>query len=97
METCRRKRRGEGIGNSQPPILIGLFFIMFHKKYPPTRDKNITPIGRTEANGRWRALGRTIGSKRKAMPPRVRNPSHRVKLQKITIFVICSAESPQAE
>jgi len=62
----------EGIGNSQPPILIGLFFIMFHKKYPPTRDKKITPIGRTEANGRWRALGRTIGSKRKAVPPRVR-------------------------
>jgi hypothetical protein len=70
---------------------------MFHKKHPPTRDKNITPIGRTEANGRWRAVGRTIGSKRKAMPPRVRKPSHSVKLQKITILVICSAESPQAE
>ena len=55
------------------------------------------PIVGSETSGRWMAAGIVRGSNKKIAPPKVKNPSHSVTVQKATTWVICRADNPQAE
>ena len=84
-------------GNYHFPIFSGLFLKIPVKIYPPGSIRKITPIARTEVKWEESDEGIVNGSMRKMKPPRVKNPIHRVRLQKTTILAISNAESPQAE